>query len=145
MTTRINIWTDLPIHTCLLLKSCTRRCGTRFFPLRPPLMVPLHNKLLRGICQNNPNTGILTCNPSVTPKGLTLGPNNSQLINIAAKTLGIRRLRFSRKFATHTGILTPPHSSKSYDPHSLHGGRSSTTDPDKSEPIQSFGSKFSPD
>src|SRR5690606_1485160 len=40
-------------------------------------------------------TGILTCYPSVTPIGLTLGPTNPQSIDVAEETLGIRWQRFS--------------------------------------------------
>lgn len=40
-------------------------------------------------------TGILTCYPSVTPFGLTLGPTNPWLTAIAMETLDIRRAGFS--------------------------------------------------
>lgn len=42
------------------------------------------------------SAGILTCCPSPTPFGLSLGPTNPGLINIAQETLGLRRHRFSR-------------------------------------------------
>jgi hypothetical protein len=41
-------------------------------------------------------TGILTCCPSLTPLGLSLGPTNPTRINLPSETLGIRRTRFSR-------------------------------------------------
>jgi len=42
-----------------------------------------------------PGSGISTRYPSVTPSGLTLGPPNLRLTNIAGETLGFRRTGFS--------------------------------------------------
>ena len=41
-------------------------------------------------------TGILTCCPSATPFGLTLGPTNPTRINLPSETLDLRGKRFSR-------------------------------------------------
>ena len=41
-------------------------------------------------------TGILTCCPSATPFGLTLGPTNPTRIDLPSETLDFRGLRFSR-------------------------------------------------
>jgi hypothetical protein len=40
-------------------------------------------------------TGILTCCPSATPFGLTLGPTNPTRIDLPSETLDFRGLRFS--------------------------------------------------
>ena len=40
-------------------------------------------------------TGMLTCCPSPTPRGLGLGPTNPQLINMAAEPCGLRWGGFS--------------------------------------------------
>ena len=40
-------------------------------------------------------TGILTCSPSATPFGLTLGPTNPTRIDLPSETLDLRGLRFS--------------------------------------------------
>ena len=87
---------------------------------------PSFDKLRISTCQTPKNTGILTCNPSHTPIGLCLGPINSQLINIAAKTLGFWRSDFSSDYATHTGILTSVSSSPPYSEPLLNTKRSPT-------------------
>ena len=43
-------------------------------------------------------TGILTCYPSATPFGLTLGPTNPTRINLPSETLDIWGLWFSHNF-----------------------------------------------
>ena len=45
------------------------------------------------------STGILTCCPSVTPFGLTLGPTNPGRTNLPQETLDFRRIRFSLIFS----------------------------------------------
>ena len=102
LAARINIKTHLTVSTCLLLEPLS---GAWLFPLRLPLK-SLTEQL---------NTGILTCCPSATPVGLTLGPINPTLINIGSETLGFRRWCFSHHYATHTGILTSFQSSQLYN------------------------------
>jgi len=53
-----------------------------------------NNTLYLQLCvlpsKNNSGAGILTGCPSVSPLGLTLGPTNPWMINIAKETLGLR-------------------------------------------------------
>ena len=39
---------------------------------------------------------MLTCCPSLTPLGLSLGPTNPTRTDLPSETLGLRRTRFSR-------------------------------------------------
>lgn len=62
----------------------------------------LHPKPMRGLLSqftisitDISGTGILTCYPSDTPFGLTLGPTNPWLTAIAMETLDIQRTGFS--------------------------------------------------
>ncbi len=58
--------------------------------------------------------GILTCCPSVTPFGLTLGPTNPKSINVAWETLGLRWPDFSsslKRYSYHHFHFLSLHSS----------------------------------
>ena len=70
ITAHINMSTDLPVNTCLLFNPpqlLTKMLAGRFFPLRSPLKASYVVLRLIEPCQNNLNTGILTCNPSANP------------------------------------------------------------------------------
>ena len=57
-------------------------------------------------------TGILTCCPSATPFGLTLGPTNPTRINLPSETLDLRGIRFSRilRYSCRHSHFCRPHS-----------------------------------
>ena len=78
-----NACTDLPIQTDLLFKLQTLRS----LPFQSPHSIA-----------NISSTGILTCYPSPTPFGLSLGSTNPWMTDIAMETLGIRRAGFSPVF-----------------------------------------------
>ena len=58
------------------------------------------------------STGILTCCPSATPFGLTLGPTYPGRTSLAQETLDFRRIRFSLIFSllmpTFSLLVRPP-------------------------------------
>ena len=60
-------------------------------PTYPSCVTPSLKQLGRG-------TGILTCCPSATPFGLTLGPTNPTRIDLPSETLDLRGLWFSHSF-----------------------------------------------
>ena len=72
----VNARTDLPIRT-------PYRLGGLAAPDLPPCVPPSLITVVRG-------TGISTCCPSPTPRGLGLGPTHPQLISLAAEPSGIR-------------------------------------------------------
>ena len=84
-----------PRHHALVFELGTRFCQspppTRLHPEQPSpgrptlLRHSLAQTTLRG-------TGILTCYPSATPFGLTLGPTNPTRINLPSETLDLRGL-----------------------------------------------------
>ena len=61
--------------------SSTNQCKSNNTLHLQPCVLPL---------KNNSGAGILTGCPSVSPLGLTLGPTNPWMINIAKETLGLR-------------------------------------------------------
>ena len=67
---------------------------TSLAPALPAAGLPT---LLRHPCAQSTSrgTGILTCCPSATPFGLTLGPTNPTRIDLPSETLDFRGLRFS--------------------------------------------------
>jgi hypothetical protein len=61
-------------------------------------------------------TGILTCYPSATPFGLTLGPTNPTRIDLPSETLDLRGLRFSHssRYSCQHSHFHPLHDSFQY-------------------------------
>jgi hypothetical protein len=78
-------------------------CGFSYSHQRPTGLAPGQPSpgwptLLRHSIAPPGGTGILTCYPSLTPLGLSLGPTNPTRINLPSETLDLRRTRFSRVF-----------------------------------------------
>ncbi len=87
--------------------------------------------------------GISTCCPSATPFGLALGPPEYQRTNLADKTLGFRRQRFSLCFSLlipgFALVIRPAALALDLQPTIR---RSPTTEPKGS--IHSFGARLEP-
>ena len=72
----VNMRTDLPIRTPYQLGGL----AARYLPsCVPPSLITKHS-----------GTGISTCCPSATPRGLALGPTNPRRINLASEPSGLR-------------------------------------------------------
>jgi hypothetical protein len=72
----VNVQTDLPIRTPYQLGGL----AARYLPsCVPPSLIT-----------NPSGTGISTCCPSATPRGLALGPTNPRRINLASEPSGLR-------------------------------------------------------
>ena len=94
----VNVRTDLPIRTPYQLGGLATRCL--------PSCVPPSLITTRG------GTGLSTCCPSATPRGLALGPTNPRRTNLASEPLGLRcggfapPLRYSYRHS-HFRLLQP--------------------------------------
>ena len=89
-------------HLCIAAHFHSAKLRTLLRIYQKKLTNCLHPKPIKGShsqfsisIADISGTGILTCCPSVTPFGLTLGPTNPWLTAIAMETLDIQRAGFS--------------------------------------------------